>query len=234
MRRVTLEEVLMEKLEEKNTNRGLEILSWAYNQSLEGIPKVSKPIHELADDYLHRYKNRDLAIKKLIRSQLQKNTINGFLSGVGGAFTLPVTVAAISTNITSVIYVQMRMIAAIAYIRGYDLKNDEVQTFAYACIAGKGISDVLKDAGITTALKTGKNVVNKKISGEVLKKINQKIGFRFITKNGEKGVINLMKLVPAFGGIVGGGFDYTSTKIIASRAEKLFGDSGIINVNALD
>lgn len=46
--------------------------------------------------------------------------------------------------------------------------------------------------------------------------------------------MNLMKLVPAFGGIVGGGFDYTSTKIIASRAEKLFGDSGLINVNALD
>lgn len=226
-----LEEVLMAKVEEKNTNKGLEILNWAYNQSLEGIPKVSKPIHELADDYLHRYKNRDLAIKKLIRSQLQKNTINGFLSGVGGAFALPITVAAISTNITSVIYVQMRMVPAIAYIRGYDLKNDEVQTFTYACLTGKGISDVLKDAGITTALKTGKNVVNKKISGEVLKKINQKIGFRFITKNG---VINLMKLVPAFGGIVGGGFDYTSTKIIVYRAEKLFEDSGIINVNILD
>lgn len=224
----------MTTLEEENKNKGLDILNWAYNQSLGGIPKVSKPIHALADDYLYRYKNRDLAIKKLIKNQLQKNSINGFLSGVGGAFTLPVTVAAISSNITSVIYVQMRMIAAIAYIRGYDLKSDEVQTFAYACMAGKGISDVLKDAGITTALKTGKNVVNKKISGEVLKKINQKIGFRFITKNGEKGVINLMKLVPAFGGVVGGGFDYTSTKIIAFRAEKLFEDSGIINVNALD
>ena len=56
----------------------------------------------------------------------------------------------------------------------------------------------------------------------------------FIEDNGEKSVINLMKLVLAFGGIVGGSFDYTSTKIIASRDEKLFGDSAIINVNALD
>ncbi|WP_035619280.1 EcsC family protein [Lacticigenium naphthae] len=218
----------------EETNKGLDLLNWSYQRTVEGIPKVSKPIEVLADEYVHRYKKSDLAIKKLIKNQVQKNSINGFVSGVGGAFTLPVTVAAISTNITSVIYVQMRMIAAIAYIKGYDLKDDEVQTFVYACIAGKGISDVFKEAGITTGMKMGKNIITKKIPSEVLTKINQKIGFRFITKNGTKGVINLTKLVPVVGGIIGGGFDYGTTKIIATRANKVFDSTGIINMDALD
>lgn len=31
----------------------------------------------------------------------------------------------------------MGMVAAIAYIRGYNLKDDEVQTFVYSSIVGK-------------------------------------------------------------------------------------------------
>lgn len=218
----------------ESTNKGLELLNWTYTKTLEGIPKVSKPISELADEYIHRYKNSDVVIQKLIKNQLQKNSINGFVSGLGGALTLPVTLAAMSTNITSVIYVQMRMIAVIAYIRGYDLNSDEVQTFVYACMAGKGVTDVLKDAGITTGIKVGQNVVNKKISGEALQKINQRIGFRFITKNGTKGIINLTKLVPVIGDVIGGGFDYGSTRIIANRANKVFKENGIIELSALD
>ena len=34
-----------------------------------------------------------------------------------------------------------------------------------------------------------------KIPGKALTKINQKIGFRFITKMGEKGIVNLGKMI---------------------------------------
>lgn len=78
-------------------------------------------------------------------------------------------------------------------------------------------------------MKLGSSVI-KKIPGEVLKKTNQKIGFRFVTKGGTKGIINLTKLVPVLGGVIGGGFDYSSTKIIAARANKVFDNSGIINL----
>ena len=53
-------------------------------------------------------------------------------------------------------------------------------------------------------------------------KINQKVGFRFITKFGSKGVVNLGKLVPGVGAVVGGGLDLVETKIIANRAYKWF------------
>ena len=38
---------------------------------------------------------------------------------------------AIPANISSVIYVQLRMVAAIARIGGYDPSDDEVRTMAY-------------------------------------------------------------------------------------------------------
>lgn len=58
--------------------------------------------------------------------------------------------------------------------------------------------------------------------GEALKAINQKVGFRLLTKFGETGAINLGKAVPVVGGVIGGGFDFATTKIIADNAYKMF------------
>lgn len=62
----------------------------------------------------------------------------------------------------------------------------------------------------------------KKIPGHVFVKINQKVGFRFVTKFGEKGIINMGKMVPLAGGIIGLGFDAASTRIIANIAKNTF------------
>ena len=128
---------------------------------------------------------------------------------------------AIPANISSVIYVQLRMVAAIARIGGYDPSDDEVRTMAYVCITGTAAADILKKNGIIIGEKITLNVI-KKIPGAVLTKINQKVGFRLVTKMGEKGAINLVKLVPVAGGLVGGGVDIASTKTIAKVAYKMF------------
>ena len=41
----------------------------------------------------------------------------------------------------------------------------------------------------------------KEISGETIKSINKAVGFRLVTKLGEKGVVNLGKAVPLVGGL---------------------------------
>lgn len=61
-----------------------------------------------------------------------------------------------------------------------------------------------------------------KIPGKALVKINQKIGFRFITKFGEKGIVNLGKLLPGVVAVISGGLDYAETKVMANRAYKMF------------
>lgn len=194
------------------------ILDSCYDQAINGIPKVSKTIEELADDYAKKHDTKEEAAKALIHGQLAKCSTSGFLTGLSGLITLPV---AIPANISSVIYVQLRMIAAIAKLGGYDPRDDQVQTLAYVCLTGQAASAVLKDAGIAIGGKMAVAGI-KKIPGEILVAINQKVGFRLLTKFGETGVINLGKAVPVVGGIVGGGFDFATTKIIANNAYKLF------------
>ena len=145
-------------------------------------------------------------------------TTSGFLTGFGGIITLPVTLPA---NVTSVLYVQMRMIACIAYMSGYELNSDQTQTFVYACLAGVSVNEIIKQASIKFGVKFAQSMI-KKIPGKVLTKINQKVGFRFITKFGEKGIINLGKLVPGVGAVIGGSIDFAETKAISKRAYKWF------------
>lgn len=196
----------------------MKLLDAVYEKAVDGIPVVSRPISEFANDYSSKYKNQDVAVKRMINYQVAKCTTSGFLTGLGGLITLPVAVPA---NISSVLYVQMRMIACTAHMAGLDVSSDQVQTMVYACLAGVSMAEVLKNIGVQFGVKVTTNLV-KKIPGAVLVKINQKVGFRFLTKFGSKGLINFGKAVPVVGGVVSGGFDLVETKIIGNRAYKMF------------
>lgn len=196
----------------------MKLLDACYEKCLIGIPKVSKNVEDFANEYLQKYETKEEACKALIKNQIIKCTTSGFITGFGGVITMPVTLPA---NVGSVMYIQMRMIASIAYIAGYDLNSDQTQTFVYACLAGVAVNELIKKAGIKFGLKFANSLI-KKIPGKVLVKINQKVGFRFITKFGTKGIINLGKLVPGVGAVIGGGLDLTETKIISKRAYKWF------------
>ena len=196
----------------------MNLLDSCYEKCLNGIPLVSPGVEDLANDYLKKHKTTEDACKAMLRNQIAKCTTSGVVTGFGGFITMPV---AIPANIGSVIYVQMRMIACVAYMADYELNSDQTQTFVYACLAGVAVNGLLKQAGIKFGVKFANNFI-KKIPGKVLTKINQKVGFRFITKFGTKGVVNLGKLLPGVGAIVGGGLDLVETKIIANRAYKWF------------
>lgn len=57
---------------------------------------------------------------------------------------------------------------------------------------------------------------------EIITKINQAVGFRFITKSGTTGIINLTEIVPVLGGIISGTFDAVTTNTIGNTARNLF------------
>lgn len=200
-------------------------LDEAYQKILHGAGNVIPPIDKFANDYLAKEPDPQKAAKKMIALQCTKSTVSGFVTGFGGFITMPITIPA---NVTSVIIVQMRMIAAVAYMAGFDVDCDQVQTLVYACLAGVSVANIIKNAGIQFGVKFGKNLVGK-IPGKVLTKINQKVGFRFLTKFGTKGVVNIGKMVPVVGAVIGGGFDLTETTIIGQRAMKMFFE-GDLNV----
>ena len=194
------------------------LLEKLYEKSVNGIPKVSKPIEQLAAEYLEKADSVEKAAKSFNKFQIAKCTTSGFITSFGGVLTLPITVPA---NIGSVLYVQMRMIGCLAYMGGYDINSDQVQTLVYACLAGISLDQILKRLGVQFGEKFSMALV-KKIPGKALQAINKKVGFRLFTKMGKTGLINIGTMVPVVGGVIGGGFDFVETKTIAKRAYKMF------------
>lgn len=196
----------------------MKILDGVYGNVLNGLGTISPPVENFANDYLSKTNKPEEAAQKMIKAQIMKCTTSGFLTGFGGFITLPITIPA---NLSSVLYVQLRMIACTAYMAGYDVESDEVQTLIYACLAGVSIGELVKQAGIKIGVKMATGAI-KKIPGKILTKINQAVGFRFVTKFGSKGVINLGKMVPGVGAIIGGGIDFFETKTIGKRSYDWF------------
>ncbi len=124
-------------------------------------------------------------------------------------------------------YVQMRMIACAAYMADYELDSDQTQTFVYACLAGVSLNGLVKRFGIEFGKKFTTSMI-KKNPGKILTQINQKVGFRFITKFGTKGMVNLGKLVPGVGAVISGSLDFVETKAIAKRTYKCFFEDNFV------
>lgn len=202
----------------------MNLLDSCYEKCINGIPKVSDSVETLANDYMLKYDNKEEACKAMLKNQVIKCTTSGFLTGFGGCITMPVTVPA---NIGSVIYVQMRMIACAAYMADYELDSDQTQTFVYACLAGVSLNGLVKRFGIEFGEKFTTSMI-KKIPGKILTQINQKVEFRFITKFGTKGMVNLGKLVPGVGAVISGSLDFVETKAIAKRTYKWFFEDNFV------
>lgn len=192
----------------------MKTLDYVYEKAVNGIPGL-ETAESMANDYIRKHQNNPkLSSKELIRWQILKAGTAGFLSGIGGLFTLPV---AIPANIASVLYIQTRMIAAIAVIGGYNVRDDRVKTLILMCLTGSSMSDIAKDFGIKVGAKFAETAI-KNISGKTITKINQAVGFRFVTKFGTTGAVNIGKMVPLIGGILSGSFDSITTFTIGKIA----------------
>ena len=91
---------------ELTQNVMLRILDWAYEQALEG-PAGLDSARDLARDYQKQDGSPLEEVNSLIRWQNTKAATSGFVTGLGGLITLPVAVPA---NVSSVLFVQVRMI----------------------------------------------------------------------------------------------------------------------------
>lgn len=198
------------------------ILDWSYDTAITGVRNSRIPALGSAEDvarsYLKRSGSLSEQVDSLIRWQTSTAATTGFVSNLGGLVTLPV---AIPANISIVLVTQLRMIAAIAHMAGYDVRDDQVRSLCFVCLCGSAASDVLKGAGIQIGGKLTTKLIES-ISFATIKQINQAVGFRLITKFGTTGVINLGKAVPFVGGVVGAAFDGTTTKAIGHTAKRIF------------
>ena len=195
----------------------MRVLDWAYEKAISGMPGLDSA-SQLASGFMEKEGSLREKANSLIRWQNAKAGTSGFVTGIGGLMTLPV---AIPANLASVVYIQIRMIAAIAHMGGYDLRDEKVKTLVYMCLVGNFAKDILQETGIRLGTKFTALAIER-ISEKSLLLINQRVGFRLLATSGTKGMINLGKAVPLVGGIIGGSIDMAATNTIGNMARNTF------------
>ena len=128
---------------EGEESRMMQTLSHIYNKIVEGVPGMQNAM-EMGDEYKHQVKGplRDRA-DALIRAQNMKAGAQGFVTSLGGLPFLPATIPA---NIIALLYVWIRMSAAIAHIGGHDVATEETKALVFLTILGGDAPDLTQIA----------------------------------------------------------------------------------------
>ncbi|MDO5533534.1 MAG: EcsC family protein [Propionibacteriaceae bacterium] len=159
------------------------------------------------------------ALESLVLTHVGLAGAQGFLTSLGGLPTLAVTLPA---NIAGLAVVQIRLIASIAHLRGYDIDSRQVRTAMTLCLMGREGTQKLVDSGVlpTTPLaiatapvfdETLDQVVGEKVLGELLSRIG-----------GRRASLLFARRVPLLGGGVGATMDGLSTIEIGGYARDVF------------
>jgi uncharacterized protein (DUF697 family) len=200
------------------------LIDSAYNRVLTGTKGIDKA-SVLALKYSETGLTLDQQAQALIKRQRLLAGSSGFITGLGGLMSLPV---AIPANMFSVVFIQLRMIAAIAYMGGYDIEDKKVRSMILTCLAGNAFKDILQEIGINAGTRITHRLISN-ISEKSLIAINQKVGFALVAKSSGSGLVKLSKVVPLAGGIIGGSIDIMATNVIGRAACRLF-----LNGNTVD
>lgn len=161
----------------------------------------------------------DRAIKIVERDHRQLAAVGGFLTGLGGFFTMPISLPA---NLLEFFVLGTRMTAATAKIRGYDITKPEIRSAVLLALVGADSDDILKKAGLQL---TGGRIVSlatDRLPAPALMVLNKAIAFRLLGRIGTGTFAKLGRGVPLVGGLIGGGVDVFMLGRIAEQARKEF------------
>jgi uncharacterized protein (DUF697 family) len=196
-----------------------------------------KSCYQLAAEYTDSGKTAEQCARNFIKWQTGKAGITGFALGLPGFTAMPVTIPA---DLASVSYLQLRMIAVIGILFGWEVTSDQFRTVAFTCLLGTAVGEAAHDVGVKASARFGARFV-RNIPGRFLQRVNELLHVHnlFIkgvnaganaggkatatagAKVGSKGIINLSKMVPLFGGIVGGGLNAVFTRQMGVLAVRL-------------
>lgn len=173
---------------------------------------------KVADDARRHSPNEEAAVDRVIADHLKLVAAGGFVTGLGGFFTLPL---ALPANVGGFYVLATRMAAAIAVIRGYDIEAEEVRSAVLLSLVGADSDDLLKKAGYAGSGRVV-NFAAERLPGPLLMAVNKAVGFRLLTQVGKKTFGRLGRGVPVVGGLVGAGLDSFMLKQIGEHVRLEF------------
>ncbi|GAA4355599.1 EcsC family protein [Angustibacter luteus] len=172
----------------------------------------------VADSALSGQGDAERAIDAIVRSHVRAAAAGGFVTGLGGFFTLPL---ALPANVLEFYAIATRMVASIASLRGYDLHQRGVRAAVMLTLVGADADDLLKGAGVQHSGRLA-GLATSRLPGPALMVLNKGIGFRLIARVGQSAAPRLGRGVPLVGGFLGAGFDVFLLRRIADQARREF------------
>jgi len=158
----------------------------------------------------------DDAIDSLVAHHVRLASAQGFVTNLGGLAALPV---AIPANLTGVAVVQVRMVAAVAHLRGYDVNDLRVRTALVMCLlGGDEVAKRIGDGSLPTspmAVATAPVFdagLDRRVAEAVLADLMSRIG-------GKNLALVVTRRVPLLGGGVGAVVDGMATHQIGAYAK---------------
>ncbi len=162
--------------------------------------------------------DREEAVRRLVATHVRLAAASGFVTGLGGIATLPVTLPA---ALAGLYVLATRMTAGIAHLRGYDVESDEVRSAVLVALLGSAGASALRDTGVEIGQQSAVAAVER-LPARALAELNRRVGFRLVAKAGERGVVKLSKLIPLVGGPIGAAVDGVGCRTIAVYAMRTF------------
>lgn len=198
----------------------MKAVRWALDVALNGRGKF-KSAEELANVFIRNksYIDDEERIRALIRSQCWMSAGSGFVTGLGGG--IPAILGGAAVDMVSVLGLNLRMVGAIAIIRGYDFEDELVRVAMLLTAIGSSMEEAVGNVGIQLG-KEGCKVLIHKLPQKIIDRINKFFGRVIVTKFGKKGLVQLGKAVPFVGGAIGGAVNAVGCRSIGKLACKAF------------
>lgn len=159
----------------------------------------------------------DRVIRDVVEQHVRLAGAQGFVTSLGGFAVLPL---ALPANITGLAVLQTRMVAAIAFLHGYDVADPRVRTAIVACLFGEdAVGQLVRKGrlpygphGIATAAEHDPD-----LEGKVATLLGTALTARV---SGKRLGIAVSRRVPLLGGGVGAVTDAVSTYKVGRFAER--------------
>lgn len=163
--------------------------------------------------------DRERAIMQVRREHRRLGGAGGFVTGLGGFFTMPVSLPA---NVLGFYLLSTRMTAAIASLRGYDIDQPEIRSAILLTLVGADRDDLLKKAGMQVGGGRFVSLATDRLPAPALMVLNKAVGFQLLGRLGRGAFSWLGRGLPVVGGVLGGGIDLYLLGRIAKQASKEF------------
>jgi hypothetical protein len=192
-------------------------LAWAYDGALHGVAGM-RPAQDLAADYMGQVGTPRAQADTLIRWQTAKAASMSLVAGLGSLVTLP---PALPEELASAYFVQLRLIAAIAHMGGYDIRSESVRALAKACMCGTAARAVFAEVGVTLGTKVSDAALHA-LSTENVAALTQKVGDRLLASAAERGWVSFGRKLPLVGWVVSAAHDASATRQSGDVARAVF------------